>query len=168
MQKDQPSAQPVLAWNVPKAKPALLRPLRAMARTQMRIAKTPANVQKMAAVYVEPQFSIDLVGAFESTYIQKRQPFVPKSRYGIANESDGDENEIVLIRFRRKDSFTCVVLEDVDTGDEEEGSSEVDREGDDNVSKCIGPTADPGSDPTHRWRGKHEGLVVDASSRRVH
>jgi hypothetical protein len=50
MQKDQPSTQPVEAVKLPKAKLPLLRPFLAMARVQMRMARTPAKVKGIVRV----------------------------------------------------------------------------------------------------------------------
>ena len=50
MQKDQPSTHPVEAVKLPNAKLAELRPFLAMARVQMRMAKTPAKVNGIVKV----------------------------------------------------------------------------------------------------------------------
>lgn len=99
-----------------------------------------------------------------ASHIQPGQPAVSKGRHGIAEEGDGEEDEVDLVGFTGEDTDARLRFEDVDACHDEESGSELDRESNGNVANYEAPATDPRSDfAIRRWRD-HEGLVVDAST----
>lgn len=168
--KDHPSGQPDEGSKEVKTYLASWRPPFAITRMVMMMARTPANVQKMAAVFTRKSAQRShVVGYCQSrcvvTYIKDRQPLVAQRRDGVTEEGDGEEDEEHLPVLAREDAIALRVGEHVDAGDEEEGRSEVDSERDGDVSDNEKPAANPARNTAPLGRGEHEGLVVDTCGR---
>ena len=142
----------------------------AMTRIVMMMAKTPPKVQKMAAVFTSRALVTDTTchknsrvvsGEGEGSYIKQRQPLVSTSRDGIAEESDGEEQQEDLPVVGLEDANAILVLEDIDARGEEESGSKVHGKGDCDLTDEKQPATDPACNATPARRSKHESLVVD-------
>lgn len=109
--------------------------------------------------------------------IDEGKMFVQQRRDGVANQSDGDEDEVDLVglggedassrHFTRRLVQVWVALEDVDTSHQKEGRTEVDGEGDDDVAQHKRPAGHPCGQRAAPARREHIGLVVDTTGSRV-
>jgi hypothetical protein len=104
---------------------------------------------------------------WEESHIEPRQPAVSKSRYHVAKESDGKEDQIHLPVGTFEDANTRLGFEDIDACTKEKRSGKVDGEGDGNVSDYERPTADPRCNPAVGGRCQHKSLIVNAATGRV-
>jgi hypothetical protein len=102
-----------------------------------------------------------------SSGINPGKVFVSERRDGIAQKGEAEEDEEDLVGLSRHDTDAGARLEDIDTRDNEEGGTEVNGEGNRNVSDNVEPATDPACNATPSRRGEHESLVVDASSCRI-
>lgn len=95
------------------------------------------------------------------TYIEPWQPLVTKRGNQIAENGDAEENEEDLVGLSSKNTVSILVLEDIDAPNKEERGSEIDSEGDGDVTDNIQPAANPTSNATVFGRRQHESLVVN-------
>jgi hypothetical protein len=97
-------------------------------------------------------------------HIEPRQPAVSEGGYQVAKEGDAKENQVSLPSGTGEDANAGLGFEHVDACTKEQGSGEVDGEGNGNVSHYKGPSADPRCDSAVGRRRQHEGLVVNAAA----
>lgn len=103
-------------------------------------------------------------GPEDGSGVEPGEPLVGEGRDGVAQESDSDKDQKHLVGGTFQDTDTGRGLEDVDTADDEEGSTKVDSKSNGDVSDDVEPAADPTSNTTPFGRREHEGLVVYTSS----
>lgn len=94
------------------------------------------------------------------THVKQRQPLVTKRGNGIAQQSNAKEDQVNLVGLASKNTDTRLGLEHIDAPDKEEGSTEVDGQGNGDVTDNVEPTADPTSDTAPFTRSQHKSLVV--------
>lgn len=130
------------------------------------MAIRPAKVQKIAAVFGQSISNLYVHKRRKGgqAYINPGKPLVTERRDSIAQESQAKEDKEDLVRLSRHDTNARALLEDIDTADDEEGSTEVHGESDGDVSNDIEPATNPASNATPSRRRKHKGLVVNTYS----
>jgi len=95
------------------------------------------------------------------SHVKQRQPLVTKRRDGIAQQGDGKEDQEDLPVGALENTVALGILEDIDTRDEEQCSSEVHGQGDCDLADEEQPATDPACNTAPLGGGEHESLVVD-------
>ena len=101
-------------------------------------------------------------------YLDIGQPLVANRRNNVGEEGDSEEDDIGVPGLKVVGQTNAIgILEDVQGRDQHLRRTEVDRQGDGDLTGEIAPATNPGSDATTPRGREGSGLVVNTTGRGI-